>query len=139
MFTALNLNGIHTSARINEVLAAGIAGRRGDLFRIRRALSLGIASVWERVFHAALLQSGDVQLPWCVSRHFCHLLNFTILIANVGSGMGAQLAAARLLYGMGRSDAIPGKFFGAIEPKRRIPINSVLIGAITLIGALFIS
>ena len=34
-----------------------------------------------------------------------HLLNFTILIANVGSGMGAQLAAARLLYGMGRSDA----------------------------------
>ena len=53
--------------------------------------------------------------------------------------MGAQLAAARLLYGMGRSDAIPGKFFGAIEPKRRIPINSVLIGAITLIGALFIS
>src|SRR6202050_2334906 len=42
-----------------------------------------------------------------------HLLNFTILIANVGSGMGAQLAAARLLYGMGRSDALPRGFFGA--------------------------
>jgi len=52
---------------------------------------------------------------------------------------GCATCGGRLLYGMGRSDAIPGKFFGAIEPKRRIPINSVLIGAITLIGALFIS
>ena len=69
-----------------------------------------------------------------------HLLNFTILIANVGSGMGAQLAAARLLYGMGRSSAIPKKFFGAIEPQRRIPMNNVLlIGAIALAGALSLS
>ncbi len=69
-----------------------------------------------------------------------HLLNFTILIANVGSGMGAQLAAARLLYGMGRSDALPKRFFGAVEAKRRIPRNNVvLIGAIALIGALLIS
>ena len=44
------------------------------------------------------------------------LLNFTILIANIGSGMGAQLAAARLLYGMGRNDAIPKGFFGKISP-----------------------
>ncbi len=69
-----------------------------------------------------------------------HLLNFTILIATIGSGMGAQLAAARLLYGMGRSDALPRGFFGAINPKRRIPMNNVLlIGAIALTGAFFIS
>ena len=69
-----------------------------------------------------------------------HLLNFTILIANVGSGMGAQLAAARLLYGMGRSDALPRGFFGAIEPRRRIPMNNVLlIGAIALTGAFLVS
>ena len=69
-----------------------------------------------------------------------HLLNFTILIANVGSGMGAQLAAARLLYGMGRSGAIPREFFGVIEPKRHIPMNNViLIGAIALIGAFVLS
>jgi len=68
------------------------------------------------------------------------LLNFTILIANIGSGMGAQLAAARLLYGMGRSGAIPKSFFGRIEPKRRIPANNViLIGAIALTGAFFLS
>ena len=69
-----------------------------------------------------------------------HLLNFTILIANVGSGMGAQLAAARLLYGMGRSSAIPRGFFGTIEPKRHIPMNNVLlIGAIALAGAFLVS
>ena len=69
-----------------------------------------------------------------------HLVNFTILIANVGSAMGAQLAAARLLYGMGRSHAIPEKVFGAIEAKRRIPRNNViLIGAVALTGAFFIS
>ena len=69
-----------------------------------------------------------------------HLLNFTILIANVGSGMGAQLAAARLLYGMGRSGAIPRRLFGAIEPKRHIPMNNiVLIGIIALAGAFLIS
>jgi putrescine importer len=69
-----------------------------------------------------------------------HLLNFTILIANVGSAMGAQLVAARLLYGMGRSDALPRGFFGAIEPRRRIPMNNVLlIGGIAMTGAFFIT
>jgi amino acid transporter len=69
-----------------------------------------------------------------------HLLNFTILIANIGSGMGAQLGAARLLYGMGRSEGIPKKFFGAIEPRNRIPRNNVIfVGAIALLGAFVIS
>src|SRR5580698_3608303 len=69
-----------------------------------------------------------------------HLLNFTVLIANIGSGMGAQLGAARLLYGMGRSDGIPKKFFGALDPKNRIPRNNVIfVGAIALVGAFLIS
>lgn len=69
-----------------------------------------------------------------------HLLNFTILIANIGSGMGAQLAAARLLYGMGRNDALPKGIFGVIHPKRHIPQNNVIIiGAIALVGAFLMS
>jgi putrescine importer len=68
------------------------------------------------------------------------LLNFTILIANIGSGMGAQLAAARLLYGMGRNDAIPKGFFGKISASRHIPQNNViLIGIIALAGAFIIT
>jgi amino acid transporter len=69
-----------------------------------------------------------------------HLLNFTVLIANIGSGMGAQLGAARLLYGMGRSDGIPRKFFGAVDPKNHIPRNNVVfVGAIALVGAFLVS
>jgi amino acid transporter len=68
------------------------------------------------------------------------VISLTLLIATVGSGMGSQLGAARLLYGMGRSDAIPKKFFGAIHPKTRVPANNVLfVGAIALLGAFLIS
>jgi putrescine importer len=64
------------------------------------------------------------------------LINFTLLAANVGSGMGAQLAAGRLLYGMGRGNALPSRFFGAIEPKRHVPRNNiVLVGVLAVAGA----
>jgi putrescine importer len=68
------------------------------------------------------------------------LINGTLLVATVGSGMGAQLGAARLLYAMGRSDALPRSFFGALDPVRQIPRNNVLFaGALALIGALTLS
>ncbi len=64
------------------------------------------------------------------------IMGITLIVANFGAGMGAQIGAARLLFGMGRSNALPRKFFGAIEPKRKIPRNSVLfVGAIALVGA----
>ena len=69
-----------------------------------------------------------------------HLINSTLLLANIGSGMGAQLASARLLYGMGKGKAIPEKVFGVLEPQRKIPANNVvLIGAVALVGACAIS
>jgi len=68
------------------------------------------------------------------------ILGFTLLVANFGSGLGAQLGAARLLYGMGRSKALPQSFFGAIDPKRHVPRNNVIfVGVIALIGAFIIS
>jgi putrescine importer len=218
MFTALNLRAVKTSARINDVLAAGMTlvvliffafvlrflwgiHRFGaDFFtqpfydpqtfsfrgvfhgtsiavltyigfdaistlseeaedpkrNILRATVLvcvatGILSalevyaaqlVWgSKPFPATMVESAFPLVARQAGGFFLfHLLNFTILIANVGSGMGAQLAAARLLYGMGRSKAIPQSFFGAIEPKRHIPMNNVvLIGAIALAGAFLIS
>jgi putrescine importer len=64
-------------------------------------------------------------------------VNAALLVATIGSGMGAQLGAARLLYAMGRDGALPSKFFAAIEPRKRIPRNNVLlIGVISLLGAL---
>jgi amino acid transporter len=50
-----------------------------------------------------------------------------------------QLGAARLLYSMGRSGALPRKFFSAVEPKRRIPRNNVLfVGAVAFAGAIIL-
>jgi len=68
------------------------------------------------------------------------LVNASLLLATIGSGMASQLGAARLLLSMGQSGAIPGKFFGAVHPQHRIPRNNVLlIGAICLVGALAFS
>jgi putrescine importer len=79
--------------------------------------------------------AGRAAGPWLFS-----VINVTLLVATVGSGMGSQLGAARLLYGMGRSNAIPKSFFGAIEPKRRIPRNNVLfVGIFALIGTSFLT
>ncbi len=71
---------------------------------------------------------------------FFGVMNLTLLVANFGSGMGAQLGAARLLYGMGRSNALPRSFFGAVEPKHRVPRNNVIfVGAVALGGAFLLS
>src|SRR5437660_3035148 len=68
------------------------------------------------------------------------LINVTLLVATVGSGMGSQLGAARLLYGMGRGNALPKSFFGAIEPRRRIPQNNVVfVGLFALAGTTVLS
>ncbi len=68
------------------------------------------------------------------------LVNLTLLVANMGSGMSSQLGAARLLYGMGRSNALPRSFFGAIEQKNRVPRNNVLlVGGLALAGAFAMS
>jgi putrescine importer len=68
------------------------------------------------------------------------IVNSSLLLANVGSGMASQLGAARLLYAMGKDGALPTRFFGSVDPKSRIPRNNVLlIGAICLVGALVFS
>ena len=64
-------------------------------------------------------------------------VNFSLLVANIGSGAGAHLGAGRLLYSMGRDNAIPQKFFGAVNPRTRIPSNNIiLVGVVMLVVAL---
>jgi amino acid transporter len=65
------------------------------------------------------------------------VVNFALLVATIGSGAGSHLGAGRLLYSMGRDNAIPQKFFGAINPRTRIPSNNIiLVGVIMLVVAL---
>src|ERR1700758_4572646 len=64
------------------------------------------------------------------------IVGLTLLLANFGSGLGAQIGAARLLYAMGRSNALPRSFFGAVDEKHRVPRNNVfLVGVVALLGA----
>jgi amino acid transporter len=64
------------------------------------------------------------------------IMGATLIVANFGAGMGSQIGAARLLFGMGRSNALPKSFFGAVEPKRKVPRNNVIfVGVIALLGA----
>src|SRR5271157_39218 len=90
------------------------------------------ASEVENAFsHVAVIAGGAL---------LAKIVSLTLLIATVGAGMGSQLGAARLLYGMGRSNAIPKKFFGAIHPRTRIPANNVVfVGVVALTGAFLIS
>jgi putrescine importer len=61
------------------------------------------------------------------------VVGLTLIVGSVGGGITGQLAAARLLYGMGRGGALPKSFFGAIDPKRHVPRNNVLfLGAVTV-------
>jgi len=212
LFTALNLQGVKTSARTNAVLAAAmgvviavffiVAARfifgathpQGyftrpfydpatfDLKVVLGGTSLavltyigfdGISTLSEEaenprknILYATVftclvigilsaLQVYAAQLIWPefdkfpdVDTAFVHvagraagqwmflLVNLTLLVANIGSGMGAHLGAARLLYGMGRSNALPKSFFGAIDAKRHIPRNNIIfVGVIALIGS----
>ena len=68
------------------------------------------------------------------------LVNATLLVATIGSGMGSQMGAARLLYAMGRSNVLPKSIFGVLDPVRQVPRNNVLVaGALALVGALTIN
>lgn len=70
--------------------------------------------------------------PWLFA-----VVNAGLLVASIGSGAGAHLGAGRLLYSMGRDNAIPRKFFGVINPSTRIPSNNIiLIGVVMLVAAL---
>lgn len=67
-------------------------------------------------------------------------VNIALLIATIGSGSGAHLGAGRLLYGMGRDNAIPKKFFGVVSARTQVPSNNIiLVGAFVLAGAFLLT
>src|SRR5262249_32626481 len=119
------------------------------LATVLTCLVIGILSAFE-VYGAQLLwpasqpfPNSDTAFTYVAGRAWAPLfaiVGFTLLVANFGSGMGAQIGAARLLYGMGRSKALPQSFFGVVDPKRHVPRNNVVfVGLIALVGAFIIN
>lgn len=64
---------------------------------------------------------------------------FTLIVASLGSGLSGQAGAARVLFGMGRDNALPNKFFAYIHPKSRVPSYNIwLIGLLTFLGSMLL-
>ena len=118
------------------------------LATVLTCLVIGVLSAVE-VYIAQLIWPASQPFP-DVDTAFVHvagrawkpmfgILGFTLLVANFGSGMGSQIGAARLLYGMGRSNALPKSFFGVVDEKHRVPRNNVIfVGVIALAVALLV-
>ena len=119
------------------------------LATVLTCLAIGLLAALE-VYVAQLAWPATEKFPdvdtayvWVSARLWPPLLTIvgaTLLVANIGSGMAAQLGAARLLYGMGRSGALPSRCFGAVHPRTHVPhANVLLIGAVVLVGSFFLS
>jgi amino acid transporter len=64
-------------------------------------------------------------------------LGVILILANVGSGLTGQAGVSRLLFGMGRDNVIPRRFFAYLDPKRNTPaFNIILIGVVAFLGAI---
>ena len=115
------------------------------LATVLTCLVIGVLSALE-VYAAQLIWPASERFPdvdtayvYVAARtwkYFFPIVGFTLLLANFGSGLGAQIGAARLLFGMGRSNALPKSFFGVVDAKHRVPRNNVFfVGAVALGGA----
>lgn len=143
--TYIGFDGIST-------LSEEVENPRRNIMRatVYTCLAIGILSALE-VYAAQLVWGAWSGFP-DVDTAFVHvarkaggtwlfvLVNATLLVATIGSGTGAQLGAARLLFSMGQSGALPRSFFGAIESRHGIPRNNVLlVGVLALAGGFLLS
>jgi putrescine importer len=133
----------------------GISTLSEEVVNPRRNILLAMIVTCVVIGVVSVLQAYMAQLVWTTSEGYPDLdtaftfiaqrvwqplfavVGLTLVVANLGSGLGGQLGVARLLYGMGRSGALPRSFFGVISPKRHVPRNNVLlVGVLALAGAL---
>lgn len=63
-----------------------------------------------------------------------------LVMACLGTGLSGQAGAARLLFGMGRDNVLPKRFFGYLDPKTNNPSRNIwAIGIMAFVGALLLS
>lgn len=63
-------------------------------------------------------------------------ISIAMIAGALANAIDSQAGVARVLYGMGRDEVIPKKFFAYLHPKTKVPMYSVLLLAgIAVIGA----
>ena len=63
-----------------------------------------------------------------------------MILACLGTSLTGQVGAARLLFGMGRDNVLPRRFFAYLDPKRNSPTRNIwMIGILAYLGALLLS
>jgi amino acid transporter len=153
-FTVRGLFGCTSIAVLTYIGFDGISTLSEEAENPRRNILLATVYTCLVIGILSALEVYVAQLIWPASQHFPDVdtayvyvaarswqflfpvVGFTLLLANFGSGLGAQIGAARLLYGMGRSNALPKSFFGAVDQRHHVPRNNVLfVGAAALAGA----
>jgi len=64
-------------------------------------------------------------------------MGLLVMLSSFGGGLSGQVAAARLLFGMGRENVLPRRVFGYMHPVRQGPtLNVLLVGVLVLAGSL---
>jgi putrescine importer len=86
----------------------------------------------ETAFMDICARAGGLILSWSMA--------LVLIVAAFGSGLTGTLGAARLLFGMGRDNVLPKKFFGQLSPGTGTPVNNILlIGGLSFIGSVMLN
>lgn len=65
------------------------------------------------------------------------LYTFAVVLSTLTAGLTGQSSAARLLFGMGRDEVLPKKFFTHLHPKYKTPVYNIFIMCVLgVVGAL---
>ncbi len=152
-----NLRAISTAtslAALTYIGFDGITTLAEDVRDPKRTVPLAIVLVCVLIGVCAALQVYLAQRVWPDYTTFkdldtaffdvCSLVGGKVLfnalavvmaVACLGSALTGQVGAARLLFGMGRDNALP-RFFARLDRRNSPALNIALIGILTLIGAL---
>jgi putrescine importer len=86
----------------------------------------------ETAFMDICARAGGLILSWSMA--------LVLIVAAFGSGLTGTLGAARLLFGMGRDNVLPKKFFGHLTPGTSTPTNNILlIGGLSFVGSVMLN
>lgn len=95
-------------------------------------------SAWREI---ANLDTGFLEVALKLGADYMQPLYFWISnLASLTCAISAQAAIVRILFGMGRDDVLPKRFFGRISPRFKTPVNNILlVSAISLMVIAFSS